>query len=302
MAIAAVDSRGRIYALNSDRTEIGVYSNTGALVAKVGRRGTGPAEFVRIGPVVIGVDDSVYVFDQVMQRATVLTKELQVSRVFSLPLGPENAELTAGRTFVVSGTLRTPESIGIALHELTPTGGYRIPWPETGSAPYAPGTAVLSRLLARGAGDAIWSAHRNRYRIDRWQGNGTLAATWERDVSWFEPWERWRGKPARTTGLRVDSLKRLVWFAAATGGDADRTGSADQQPRGERFLSPLTMPKPSDFVTRLDAIDELTASVAATARLEGFVYLLPQTPFFVRLGLDADGGYLSELHQYWLIR
>lgn len=66
----AVDSRGQLYVTDRGVAGIRVFSNTGALMQKIGRAGDGPGEFQRTPLVHVGPEDTVYALDTEAMRLT----------------------------------------------------------------------------------------------------------------------------------------------------------------------------------------------------------------------------------------
>ena len=67
----AVDSRGQLYVTDRGVAGIRVFSNSGALMQKIGRAGDGPGEFQRTPLAYVGPQDTVYALDTEAMRLTV---------------------------------------------------------------------------------------------------------------------------------------------------------------------------------------------------------------------------------------
>ncbi|MXW83202.1 MAG: 6-bladed beta-propeller [Rhodothermaceae bacterium] len=71
----AVDSRGRLYVADSGWDELLVFSDSGVQEGVIGRAGKGPGEFERVSAVHIDAQDSVYVWDNSLQRITIFSPD-----------------------------------------------------------------------------------------------------------------------------------------------------------------------------------------------------------------------------------
>ena len=71
----AVDSRGQVYVAEWYHPAIRVFSNSGEFLREIGREGSGPGEFGNPTDVVVGMDDSLFVWDKAssMRRVSVFS-------------------------------------------------------------------------------------------------------------------------------------------------------------------------------------------------------------------------------------
>lgn len=67
----AVNSRGQLFVTDEGVVDIRVFSDTGALMQRIGRAGEGPGEFESTPLVHVGVKDTVYALDTIADRLTV---------------------------------------------------------------------------------------------------------------------------------------------------------------------------------------------------------------------------------------
>jgi hypothetical protein len=78
-------SDGRIVVANGGTHELRFYDGGGAYVSAVGREGGGPGEFRGISVLEVGRDDSIYVFDRGLQRASNFDAHGQLVRDLRVP-------------------------------------------------------------------------------------------------------------------------------------------------------------------------------------------------------------------------
>lgn len=300
VGVLPTDSRGRIYAVAADLAQIPVFSSKGALIKVLGKRGQGPGEFGVIGPVVVGDNDSLFVFDPALRRVTVFTAEYRVARTFAIPLTPDDAHSMGASGFLVSGSFRTQESAGIPLHHLSISGELLGPWTTSDVAGFDARTTPTSRILTPGTGLEIWAAHRNRYRIDRWAPPGRHIGTVERKATWFEPWTHWSNKrdQPRTTGIRLDSAGRL-WHSTVVG--KEYRAPVAKEERRLRTERPRDI-DPEVYRTFIEAIDPQESAVLATVALDGFFAVNPKSDFLIQFERDPDGRVLLSLQKYRLVQ
>jgi hypothetical protein len=102
----AVDATGRIFVADAQDQKIRVFSNTGALVASVGRSGSGPLEFKRLATIVIGPDRLLWARDEGNARMTALdVSKLPATSVRQVPLRQFTGGSRVPITFDATGAL-----------------------------------------------------------------------------------------------------------------------------------------------------------------------------------------------------
>lgn len=85
-----VDSRGRIYVMDQQASEVRVFDPDGEYITSMGQRGAGPGELSQAaGPVFVTPGDTVVVPDMLQQRITLYTADGE-------PAGSEPLPMTAG--------------------------------------------------------------------------------------------------------------------------------------------------------------------------------------------------------------
>ena len=87
-ASLAVDSSGRVYVADPERSRVWVLTAKGDSVGALGRKGRGPGEFVRPGFVHVGPHDSLFVLDQVNRRVSVFSPHPERAFTYAFRLKP----------------------------------------------------------------------------------------------------------------------------------------------------------------------------------------------------------------------
>lgn len=115
VADVAVDSRGRIYALDQQAQEIKVYDAGGGFIHAVAGPGRGPGELSRwANAVLIGVGDTLYAPDYAQTRINVFAPDGAYVRAISVPARPGGQSWTLlpdGR-FLFRGTTTSRDAEG----------------------------------------------------------------------------------------------------------------------------------------------------------------------------------------------
>lgn len=84
VAGGGVLSDGSIVVANAGTFSVDIYSRTGQWVAEFGREGSGPGEFRGMNFLEIGQNDSIFIFDHLLQRLTVFQPEGGLARTTSV--------------------------------------------------------------------------------------------------------------------------------------------------------------------------------------------------------------------------
>jgi hypothetical protein len=84
-------SSGTIIVADAMTASVRYFDTTGHLVRSVGRRGEGPGEFQAIGWLGQCAEDTVFVWDFMQARVTVLNADGTVSRMYRLPADPDGS-------------------------------------------------------------------------------------------------------------------------------------------------------------------------------------------------------------------
>lgn len=172
-ARAVRDGRGRYYVLSRIYgKEVAVFDSTGGYLQTIGREGEGPGEFSDIGKLLIAPGDSLVVLDWAA-RLTLFDPDHRLIRTVPLPLSPEIVAALTPDGGVVIGLLRAAEGSTSAaslqpLHHVSSDGVLLRSFGDGGEVYDATLPFSLSRTIANADGNAVWSAWRMPYRIDRY--------------------------------------------------------------------------------------------------------------------------------------
>jgi len=226
---ATRDSRGRYWLSFGPAALVNVVDADGRVVGVVGRRGEGPGES-SAPTALVPVGDSVLVFDQVLQRVTVV--------------GPD---LVPVRTMPVIGQVFSGVSLGwprVVINALVPSSDgsghpYHILDIETGLIERSFGGVSVSRydprdyalILGHVAldpnGNEVWTLSRARFLLQKWSLQGELLQSFTADPDWFPRGGRLglgnRTTPpdARNVALQFSGDSPLVFFEVARPGWRD---------------------------------------------------------------------------------
>ncbi|MDX1745915.1 MAG: hypothetical protein R3324_08260 [Halobacteriales archaeon] len=180
---------GFLVVLIEEPYRIAEFDASGAFVRRVGGRGEGPDEFKNIRTLVVGPNDSVFVFDGGNGRISVLTPELETVRTARIPgYSWHNHPLVLpGGRFLVNTFVPHRERLGYAFHVLTREGDVIASFhDDTRSEARSHVTGVVSeRWMAEASDGGFWAASLNDYRIERFDGEHRLVARFSRDAPWF---------------------------------------------------------------------------------------------------------------------
>jgi hypothetical protein len=199
--------------LAARRQPVLVLDADGNLTREVGRIGAGPGEYA--SPVaVLEAPGGYVVLDRALRRLTWLSPELDFRHVVTIPamralLPPIVFE--DGR-ILLNALMLTGGSYGHPLHILTPESGSVDSF--GGDGPFQLGDErALWRILAPASGWDVWvarpeTARTDTYRIERWNVQGQMIATYERDMEAVLPSDA-EERLIRLTQLHQDRQGRL---------------------------------------------------------------------------------------------
>jgi hypothetical protein len=103
---------GRIVVANNGTNELRIYSPRGSFIAAIGRAGAGPGEFRSINGVHVVGRDSLFVFDAVLQRVSILSGDGRFHT--SLNVEPTGDALRPLRLYRLGGVLRNRNMVFVA--------------------------------------------------------------------------------------------------------------------------------------------------------------------------------------------
>jgi hypothetical protein len=183
-ASIATDQRGRFYINGPYDPAILVFDARGRFLQRIGRQGQGPGEFAGAPIIFFGGGDTLYALDRA--RLTVFSPEYKLVRTATLGLSYSSVVRLPDGHFLLSGSGRTPESIGYPLHLIDETGAHvRSFGSATGAKdlPSAPDPSI--RRLAAPVGQSVWSVKLTQLVLEQWTFGGKQLTRITRDAPWF---------------------------------------------------------------------------------------------------------------------
>jgi hypothetical protein len=240
-----------------------VFDSSGHYVRSIGRRGTGPGEFVSTRGI-LRIGDNLHVFDQRLLRRTVMTTDGEF--ISSTPFAGqilEAAPLDAD-VLVVNAI---PRGAGIGhrvLAIMDETGEFVVAFGDTvGEANIDPNR--YWRKIAVAANGTIWTARLAEYRLDQWSRSGEHLRAIRPEAAWFEPHEGSGLHEIEPSGPMIHSIqvddRGRIWVLLHVP-DANRTLAFDADPDtpgGQRFNGDCS----ALWDTRIDVVDLATANLLA---------------------------------------
>lgn len=263
-----------------------VFDSTGTLLATVGRRGSGPAEFQRVGNTVGGPGDTLYVYDMRLGRISAFSSDLDYSRTITLPFQPEYV-LEDG-SFVVSQQIPTRDQIGYPVHIFSQDGALRRSFGAEPPEYRRDLRLFMTRVVAPASDGNIWTAPPGRYRIEKWAPDGTRIDSVAAQPSWFQDTPI-HTDPHERPGTVIEGLWEdeggLLWVLT-------RVADLDWPPKNrvpENVEVPWTMEASNDRNDWiLEAIDPSSGRLLAQRRFRDGLYHFSPTPLLVSDGPPGD--------------
>ncbi|TVP78644.1 MAG: hypothetical protein EA352_01760 [Gemmatimonadales bacterium] len=180
----AVNSRGHLLAVSME--DVREFDAAGNFVQTIGRLGEGPGEFQRPLGILVGPEDSAFVF----HRAG-----MSVYDAHGEPVRDEPAPTSLqGPILLESGAFVNQASPTAASRQQSEVGGPTIHVHEPGAdqpRSFGPETvaghmgapAVPHHAIAPSGGNSFWMAPRAPYRVERWSAGGELEFVLEREAA-----------------------------------------------------------------------------------------------------------------------
>lgn len=162
-----------------------IYSSSGALVRTFGRQGEGPGEYQPWTIPVIGPADTISIVDMMASRRTVIDSIGTPVRTHRLPTRFRSAVFIQNR-MIVQADIRTPELIGIPLHEIRGDDGSIVRSFGDVDTYQTPGVDGV-RIIAAAGDSGLWVAAPNRLAFDFFDLSLTRTHTMELAEDWFKP-------------------------------------------------------------------------------------------------------------------
>jgi hypothetical protein len=291
-----VEDRGEYLVTNPSGNRFLRYDRQGNHVGILGRPGDGPGEFRYIGPVAIGPDGSIYVFE-VGGRLTVLSPEYEVLRTVRLPILRilEAAILPGSEEIVAAGMIYSRELVGFPLQKISPAGEHLLSFgglnPEVRSDRPS---QDLRRLTVDPEGH-VWAVRPDRYVLERFGPDGQPTGRIQRDAEWFPPRPYDLAEPPSLPSPIVRAIRsmstgnRLITLTVVAAEPFDPL-----LPWGhETPTSPEQRNRLRDSV--IEVLDATNGTVLASTRIEpaGYGFAAPDRLYTARE--DAVGTILIDI-------
>jgi hypothetical protein len=291
------------FVLTSDfEGELYYAGRDGMVSHQVGRKGEAPGEY-RFPWDIIESGQHYGVIDNRLGRVTFLHKrDLSLAGTVQIPFlvgqrafGGHAITFSDG-TIVLAADLKRSHGIDDPLHVLASDGHLlRSFGADIISGHLAPGLAI--------SGDtAVWIPELDRYRVTRWDRDGSLLGTIERDVPWF-PWppaERAAGATyAQIHGVNEDGAGRL-WVYIGLRKLVSWEGTAQQGGELRQVARPRVSSDPRDFVSVVEVLDARTGDLIASTRTTGVKAYHVPTGMFESVRAESESG--QPLIEIWAYR
>lgn len=238
-------------------------------VRSLTRRGQGPREFVRIGVLESGPNDTLHVlgFDKISLFAPngdfVRTSPVPVLAGHGMTVLSDGSYVILGSGRGASLPIHVISADGVELRTLAPPESLR----NTGRG----GPTTIAASSEPGA---FWVADRNGYEVHLMDVEGRVLRTIARDVDWFPEWTEWQAPfedppLPRLFSVQEDHLGRLwVMLSVAATDFQPLPGSLESAGAGAN--DPMGNPNPS-FDTVIDVLDARTGELIATRRFSALI-------------------------------
>ena len=270
------DGRGRYYlAPTADFSLIAVYDANGNFLRTLGRRGVGPGEYDFIVSASVQ-GDSLLVLDQGSRRLTRLTPDYTVARTIPAAGTFASALALPGGSFLVTGTVRTPEWVGQPLFVLDSSGKILRAFGGDGEAVHYDRPQAQTRRIALTPSADVWAGRVDRYELELWRMDGTPLQVLRRAVAWYPPWTDYnvqapdvaRPKPMLTS-IKHDSAG-LVWTMTRVAVENWKP-SAKPSPEGKERPVPSVNVYDQNSDVILEVIDPRTGALIVSQRFPQYL-------------------------------
>ncbi|WP_434480469.1 6-bladed beta-propeller [Gemmatimonas sp.] len=181
----AIDSLGRLWV--GQRNAVSVFSEKGAFIGSVGKRGSGPGEFQANGPMFTDARGHVHIFDQVLFRESVFDEKLALlsERLHAPGAIQDVASLVGSDSVLVNAEFADETRVGLPLHILT-SRGFTRSFGADGDVIRA-ASGHLLRQVATSQDGYVFAAHRYTHEISVFAPSGTAIRTYQFAHSWRPP-------------------------------------------------------------------------------------------------------------------
>jgi len=265
LAQIARNGKGRFSVSAAMGDRVLTFDSLGRFSAAIGQRGDGPGEFRKVVPLVTGPGDSIFAFDAVQRRLSVLSPDGRVVRQFPMRYPP--SLVLPGGKFVIAGQVQTIDRSGYPVHLADVAGeiigSFGIETPQ-----YSPSTRLLtSRIVGPANGNSIWTAPPGRYVLEQWDASTskqlkvvTIKSTWFRESAKY-PDSEYERPVSQIDGIWEDS-RGFLWVLFLTA-DSDWQPPPKIQGR-ERDITMDDRDRSYDSV--IEVIDPAAQRIVASKR------------------------------------
>lgn len=165
---------GRIVVVTGDWRPL-IFGPTGLFLTTIGRKGSGPGEFLSVGMTQVGVADSIHLFDWELGRHSVYAPDGTFVRSAPSPPRPfRNAVYLPNGPLVINSTMATPAGAGYPLHVINGEGVAIHAFGGEQRTLSIEDRVRLRRKLASAPNRKFWVASELEYKFERFNENGRL--------------------------------------------------------------------------------------------------------------------------------
>jgi 6-bladed beta-propeller len=273
------DGRGRYWAFVHDVPPM-VFDAKGGFVRQVGAMGQGPGEFSSPMSGMATPGDSVLVLDGYGQRGTMIGPDLEIARLFRLPVEIiDGVAIHWPDDIIASGTIRTAEANGRPLHRVSLAGSTAVVTRHFGPVDPSsrPGVPAQTVWLSAAKPDGMWSAEAREYRLTLWSANGEPLRILERKPPWFAVRSTGGGSPTTPpqpsiAAIREDPNTGWLWVLARVAAPTWRDAWPPQATApGVSEISGKSIAYEKMYDTRIEVLDTRAGRVMAQGQLKGMV-------------------------------
>jgi hypothetical protein len=175
---------------------------------------------------------------------------------------------------LVNGSVNTRAAAGYPLHVIGPDGAIRRSFGSARPELYRDRDQFNIRWVDWGTKRDVWVAHVDRYEVERWNLDGTLARAYRRDASWFRPRDYAKRRsldaapPPMILAVWEDASGR-IWTISRVASDAWKAPPTVGSSR-EQAVPPFDVEdRNTDSV--LEVFDPSTGALLGTQRLSQYL-------------------------------
>jgi hypothetical protein len=283
------DSRGQFWVSFSSQDAPQIYDSLGKPLGRAGGLGSGPGE-MRGGNVFWnGPADSVFIADRRNNKVLVFTASRKFVREFNLPQDPGLYSAMVGSRFVLTGTLRSRESVGFPAQLYNADGRWeRSLGPSVVSGPRS---LMSVRVVAAASDTSLWLIDPLSHAGGLFAVSGAAIAQLQRP-DWFEPSNMIRNPfpdsapQMRVNDARSDAAGRLWMIVSRPDVRWKTAGEPDEQAQPKE-------PGVRDFDRYFDTeieVRDRTGALIASRRIDASLSRLLAGGFAIGPELPGSEG------------